>query len=150
MLSKVLFMAWSKVDNLSRGWPEGSLFNSFYTEVLGRALLLSLDCSILPLILTLKCWVLSKVASSTIFWVFGVTRPGIEPHSSRPLVNTLFFFEELERVTVKIFFKAQESVCEGKSWFGLFVWVLCHVNLCRLFNAKSIFIQINSSISNNC
>ena len=29
-------------------WPEGSLFNSFYTEVLGRALLLSLDCSTLP------------------------------------------------------------------------------------------------------
>ena len=25
----------SKVGNLSRGWPEGSLFNSYYTEVLG-------------------------------------------------------------------------------------------------------------------
>ena len=30
----------------------------------------------------------------------------------------------------------------------LFVWVLWHINLCGLFNAKSIFIQINSSISN--
>ena len=30
----------------------------------------------------------------------------------------------------------------------LVVWVLWHINLCRLFNAKSIFIQINSSISN--
>ena len=28
-----------------------------------------------------------------------------------------------------------EKVC-------LFVWVLCHINLYRLFNAKSIFIQI--------
>ena len=28
-------------------------------------------------------------------------------------------------------------------------WVLCHINLCKLFNAKSIFIQIISSISNN-
>ena len=28
----------------SRGRPEGSLFNSYYTEVSGRALLLSLDC----------------------------------------------------------------------------------------------------------
>ena len=27
-------------------------------------------------------------------------------------------------------------------------WVLWHINPCRLFNAKSIFIQINSSISN--
>ena len=31
--------------------------------------------------------VLTKAASSTIFWVFGITRPGIEPRSSRPLVN---------------------------------------------------------------
>ena len=29
----------------------------------------------------------------------------------------------------------------------LFVWVLWHINICRLFNAKSILIQINSSIS---
>ena len=28
-------------------------------------------------------------------------------------------------------------------------WFLWHINLCRLFNAKSIFIQIISSISNN-
>ena len=28
---------------------------------------------------------LSKVASSTIFWVFGMTRPGIEPLSPRSL-----------------------------------------------------------------
>ena len=31
----------------------------------------------------------------------------------------------------------------------LFVCGLWYINLCRLFNAKSIFIQINSSISNN-
>ena len=29
------------------------------------------------------------------------------------------------------------------------VWILLHINHCRLFNDKSIFIQINSSISNN-
>ena len=28
---------------------------------------------------------LSKAAPSTIFWVFGMTRPGIEPRSPRPL-----------------------------------------------------------------
>ena len=28
-------------------------------------------------------------------------------------------------------------------------WVLWHNNFCRLFNAKSIFIQIIGSISNN-
>ena len=29
--------------------------------------------------------VLSKEASSTIFWVFGMTRPGIEPRSPGPI-----------------------------------------------------------------
>ena len=54
-----------------------------------RALLLSLDCSTLPLIHTLYCWVLNKEVSSTIFKVFGMTRPGIEPWSPGPLANTL-------------------------------------------------------------
>ena len=79
----------SKVGDRSRGRPEGSLFNSYYTEVWGRALLQSLDYSTLPLIDTLYCWVLSKEASSTIFKVFGMTRPGIEPRFPGPLANTL-------------------------------------------------------------
>ena len=43
----------------------------------------------LPLICTLYCWVLSKAVSSTIFKVFDMTRPGIEPSSPGPLANTL-------------------------------------------------------------
>ena len=43
----------------------------------------------LPLIHTLYCWVLSKEALSTIFKVFGMTWPGIEPRSPGPLANTL-------------------------------------------------------------
>ena len=79
----------SKVGDCSWGRPEGSLFNSYYTEVYGRALLLSLNCSTLLLISTLYCWVLSKEVSSTIFKVFGMMRPGIEPRSPRPLANSL-------------------------------------------------------------
>ena len=45
----------------------------------------SLDCPTLPLIRTLYCWMLSKEVSSTIFWILGMTRPGIEPRSSEPL-----------------------------------------------------------------
>ena len=37
-------------------------------------------------------------------------------------------------------------VCVCVCFFGLVLW---HINHCRLFNAKSIFIQINSSIPNN-
>ena len=36
-----------------------------------------------------------------------------------------------------------------KRWLLFVVWVLWHINLCRLFNAKSIFIEIISSILNN-
>ena len=52
-------------------------------------LLLSQDCSTLPLLRTLYCWVLSKEVSSTILKVFGMTRPAIEPKSPGPLTNTL-------------------------------------------------------------
>ena len=42
------------------------------------------------------------------------------------------------------------SLFNGISTFGWLVGsFLWHINLCRLFNAKSIFIQIVSSISNN-
>ena len=84
----LVFMAYQPLYR-SRGRPEVSLFNSYYTEVYGMALLLSLDCSTLPLIHTLCCWVLSKEVSSTIFKVFGMTRPGTEPRSPGPLANTL-------------------------------------------------------------
>ena len=50
--------------------------------------LLYLDCPALPLMRTLWCWVQSKEISNTIFWVFGMTRPGIEFRSSGPLANT--------------------------------------------------------------
>ena len=66
-----------KVSDRSRGRSESSLF-----KVYGRALLLFLDCSTLPLILTLYFWVLSKEVSSTIFKVFGRTRTEIEPSFS--------------------------------------------------------------------
>ena len=41
------------------------------------------------LICAWQCWVLSKEASTRIFWVFVITRPGIELRSSGTLVNTL-------------------------------------------------------------
>ena len=77
------------VGDLSRRRPEGSLFNSYNTEVLARVLLLSLDCSTLLLIRTLYCWVLSKEVSSTIFKIFGMMWPGTNPRSPGQLANTL-------------------------------------------------------------
>ena len=92
----------SKVGDCSQGRPEGSLFNSYYTKVYGRALLLSLDCSTLTLIRTLYCWVLSKqVVLSTIFKVFSMMWPGIEPKSPRPLANTLHI-RPMSRLSITI------------------------------------------------
>ena len=77
---------WKPIDSdhgdHSQGWPEGTFSVLPYTS---PTLLLSQDFSTLPLIRTLKFWVLSKEASSTIFKVFGMTRPGIEPGHWRTL-----------------------------------------------------------------
>ena len=40
-----MFICMSNVDDCTRGRPEGFLFNSYYTEVSGRALFLSVDWS---------------------------------------------------------------------------------------------------------
>ena len=45
-----------------------------------------------------------------------------------------------------------DSSVQGFEYYlkkNLFVWVLWHINLCRLFNAKCIFMQLNTSISDN-
>ena len=52
-----------------------------------------------PWSITYKCWRLSKEISRTIFWVFGMTQPGIEPRSHRPLANPQCI------ILKKIFFK---------------------------------------------
>ena len=84
-----------KVGDRCRGRPQGSLFNSYYTEVcVWGALLLSLDCSTLPSIRTLYCWVLNREVSSTIFIVYGMKRPGIEPRSPGSLPNTTHWANE--------------------------------------------------------
>ena len=72
----------------SRGRPVGSLFNCYYTKLLRRVQVLYQDCSTLPSILTLYCWMLSKEVSRNIFKVFGITWPGIEPRSPRSWTNT--------------------------------------------------------------
>ena len=54
--------------------------------------------------------------------------------------NTLLQFTGLESIS---------SDLHNNDVGWLVGWVLWHINHCRLFNAKSIFIHINSSIPNN-
>ena len=78
----------SKVDDLSRGWPNSSFWIATTRRCRGGG-------HSFPWIAPLYLWslpynaVLSKVVSSTILWVFGMTRPRIKPHSPAPLASTL-------------------------------------------------------------
>ena len=125
----------SKVGDLRQGWPLDSFFDSYYTKLLRRDLHLSLDCSTLPLIGALLCWVLSKEPSSNIFRVFGKTRPGIEPRSPGPIANTLTitlmsstFFLHSKYLSLSLFQSVSISV--GVFLTFLFLWVSVHVCLC--------------------
>ena len=106
-IRKRIYEKSSKVTlvTFSREGPEGFLFKSYYTDVYGWALLLSLDCSTLPLILTVYYWVLRKDASSNIFRVFSMTRLVIEPQSAGPLANTLIIRPMVRRsfAIIKLF-----------------------------------------------
>ena len=63
---------------------------------------------------------LSKAASSTIFWVFGMTQPGIEPWSSGQMADTLLirpksykkFTSQMIEVSSLLIF----LWCEGFTW----------------------------------
>ena len=134
-------------QRFSRRRPEGSLFDSYSTEVYGRALLLSPDCSTLPLICTLKCWVLSKEISSTIFWVFGIPRPEIEPWSPGPLVNTLLIRPKLLVLDRDIFLSLRifGLRCYTKNFsaymsFGLLQ--ILHVELGRLHRTTNLTLYL--------
>ena len=57
--------------------------------MLGRTLLLSLDCSHFTLNLYLIMLTVKQGGVKNHFWVFGTNRPGIEPRSPGPLANNL-------------------------------------------------------------
>ena len=83
----------------------------------------SLDFSTLPLIRTLSCWVLRNAASSTIFWVFGMTRPGIEPRSPVPLANTLLIRPIFN---ISWHFCIHCIVCSGNKYVVNSSWIVLH------------------------
>ena len=79
----------SKVGDRSRGGPEGSLFNSYYTKLYGEGAtpfsgLLHFTFDVYLIMLSVK-----QGNIKYHFWVFVITRRGIEPWSPGPLANTL-------------------------------------------------------------
>ena len=53
---------------------------------------------------------------------------------------------EIQIIWKQIYLTPDRYTTSGSEWIWLVGWVLWHINLCRLFNAKFIFIQINSAI----
>ena len=78
----------SKVGDRSRGWPEGSLLIATTLMCRGGCYSFTWIAPLYPRYVPYIA-VLSEEVSSTIFKVFGMTRPGIEPRSPGPLANTL-------------------------------------------------------------
>ena len=92
---------------------------------------------------------LSKEASSTIFWVFGMTRSGIEPRSPGLLANTLtarpcqnlcykyYFFTFFYQIVLKILFEnfAETESCD----FLIIRTVRRRVSLTGLWNNEGQF-----------
>ena len=79
----------SKVGDHSRGWPEGSLFDSLLHQGVGEGAtpfpgLLNFTLDPYLIMLSVK-----QGRIKYHFWVFGMTRPGIEPRSPGPMANTL-------------------------------------------------------------
>ena len=75
--------------------------------------------------------------------------------------TVVIFFDGGEYILLKLIFLIIQilyikkiSICLFEKYCQIFLQTVClfvclYINLCRLFNAKSIFIQINSSILNN-
>ena len=103
----------SKVGNRR---TEGSLFNSYSTEVYGGTLLLSLDCSTLPLIHTLYCWVLSNEVSvpfsKSLVWRDLGLNPSLPDHW-----RTLYPRGPWKLICI-LFFKLRNSLLEIFQFFS--------------------------------
>ena len=74
----------------------------------------------------------------------GGTRTHAHTHTHTHIYIYIYIFSRQEKKFCKEILNCWNIL---KRW--LVVWVLWHINLCRLFNAKSIFIWIISSILNN-
>ena len=81
-----------------------------------------------------------------IFFLFLLikNRSGLK---NRPGLGDLFFSHSC-RDFYKFYFQGY-NLSERGNYRWLIGWVLWYINLCGLFNSKSIFMQIISSISNN-
>ena len=97
----------------------------------GRRLPLSLDCSTYPWSIPYNAEYWAE-ASSTIFWVFGMNQPGIEPWSPGPLANTLTIMPMVCRNTIQLIRKGILSVRMGSNTVKQY----CAMCICERIHEK--------------
>ena len=78
---------------------------------------------------------ISKAASSTIFWVFDKTRPGIEPCSPGPFANTLLLFQSFYK---SIFFFVYHFLSFS---LAILLYLYCNFIVC-FFIAMLVYLLI--------
>ena len=71
-----------------------------------------------------------------------------EKYYRAPIYIYIYMFED-HSIYIYIYMERERERERESERGSLVVWVLWHINFCNLFNAKSIFIHISSSISNN-
>ena len=91
-------------------------------------------------------------------WVFAFIKSALKILATTCRIDErksqVFPFESISRLSASLFMTSSEKsfldcrrndfLAVGEmnwmteNWFGLVCWVLWHINLCRLFNAKSI------------
>ena len=87
----------------------------------------------------LSCWMLSKAVSSTIFLVFGITWPEIEPCSPEPLPNSLLIWP----MACKIIYK---DVYKTHTHTHIYIYIHKHMlisNACATHTHIYIYIYIS-------
>ena len=134
---------------MTRRYP----FREFLHQNVGGALLLSLDCSALPLIRILLCWVLGKEASSTIFaslvWLDLGLNIGLLDHGEHSNHHANVRQNNISKINYFLFF------CSGFfvlfCFFFLFLWISTFVGYLMpnpfLYNKTALFQTIQFSKS---
>ena len=93
-----------KLTNHSWGWPKGFFFNSYYTQLFGRSILLSLDCSLYTwsILYNAEC----KARWHQVQFWYDLTGDWV-----RPLVNTLIIMPMGQYIYIYIYIYVCVCVC---------------------------------------
>ena len=122
--------AWTWEWGQWRHTPHSSKFHHYWSldirgfSVVGSYLFTEMQ-SVSSTAPALSCWMLSKAVSSTIFLVFGITWPEIEPCSPEPLPNSLHIWPMACKIIYKDVYKTHTHTHTHTH-----IYIYIHTNTC--------------------